>query len=69
MFRTADFMASSRNWPYHVLAHSVSPYRYRNAKNTDSAFERWLRRFRHHYNHDRPNQALGNQTPVEAVLN
>jgi putative transposase len=36
---------------------------------SQSSARRWLRRFRHHYNHDRPNQALNNQTPVEVVLN
>ena len=36
---------------------------------SQSSARRWLRRFRHHYNHDRPNQALDNQTPVEAMLN
>jgi len=36
---------------------------------SQSSARRWLRRFRHHYNHDRPNQALDNQTPAEAVLN
>lgn len=30
---------------------------------------RWLRRFRHNYNHDRLNQALNGRTPVEEVLN
>ena len=30
---------------------------------------RWLRRFRHHYNHNRPNQALDGRTPAEEVLN
>ena len=29
----------------------------------------WLRRFRYHYNHDRPNQALDGRTPAEEVLN
>ena len=29
----------------------------------------WLGRFRHHYNHDRPNQALDGRTPPEEVLN
>ena len=38
-------------------------------RGSQSSARRWLRRFRHHYNHDRPNQALDNQTPVEAVLN
>lgn len=30
---------------------------------------RWLRRFKHHYNHDRPNQALDGRTPIEEALN
>jgi len=30
---------------------------------------RWLRRFRHQYNHDRPNQPLDGRTPAEEVLN
>jgi len=30
---------------------------------------RWAQRFRHHYNYDRPNQALDGRTPVEGVLN
>ena len=30
---------------------------------------RWLRLFRHHYNHDRPNQALDGRTPSEEALN
>ena len=38
-------------------------------RGSQSSARRWLRRFRYHYNHDRPNQALDNQTPVEAVLN
>ena len=29
---------------------------------------RWLRRFRYHYNRDRPNQALDGRTPAEEVL-
>ncbi|MGM0388527.1 MAG: IS6 family transposase, partial [Natrinema limicola] len=29
----------------------------------------WLKRFRHHYNHDRPNQALDGRTPAQEVLN
>jgi transposase-like protein len=36
---------------------------------SQSSARRWLQRFRHHYNHDRPNQALDSQTPVEAMLN
>ncbi|EMA49984.1 transposase [Halococcus salifodinae DSM 8989] len=28
-----------------------------------------MRRFKHHYNYDRPNQALDGRTPVEEVLN
>jgi len=38
-------------------------------RGSQSSARRWLRRLRYHYNHDRPNQALNNQTPVEAVLN
>ena len=38
-------------------------------RGSQSSARRWLRRFRHHYNHDRPNQALDDQTPVETVLN
>ncbi len=38
-------------------------------RGSQSSARRWLRRFRHHYNHDRPNQALDNQTPAEVVLN
>jgi len=30
---------------------------------------RWLRRYRHHYNRDRPNQALDGHPPAEEVLN
>ncbi len=30
---------------------------------------RWLRRFRHHCNYDRPNQALDGRTPAKEVLN
>ncbi|NLV08273.1 IS6 family transposase, partial [Haloarcula rubripromontorii] len=29
----------------------------------------WLRRFRHHYNHERPNQALDGRTPAEVIQN
>lgn len=31
--------------------------------------KRWLRRFRYHYDHDRPNKALNGRTPVEEVQN
>lgn len=30
---------------------------------------RWLRRFRHHYNYNRPNQALDGRPPAQEVLN
>ena len=30
---------------------------------------RWLRRFKNHYNYDRPDQALDGRTPVGEVLN
>jgi transposase-like protein len=36
---------------------------------SQTSARRWLRRFRHHYNHDRPNQALNGRTPAEEVLN
>ena len=38
-------------------------------RSSQSSARRWLRRFRHHYNHDRPNQALDSRTPAEEVLN
>ncbi|WP_252698660.1 IS6 family transposase [Natronosalvus vescus] len=38
-------------------------------RGSPASARRWLRRFRHHYNHDRPNQALNGQTPVEEVQN
>jgi len=38
-------------------------------RGSQSSARRWLRRFRHYYNHDRPNQAVDNRTPVEEMLN
>ena len=38
-------------------------------RGSQSSARRWLRRFRYYYNHDRPNQALDNRTPVGEVLN
>ena len=38
-------------------------------RGSQSSARRWLRRFRHYYNHDRPNQALDNRTPAEETLN
>ncbi len=38
-------------------------------RGSPASARRWLRRFRHHYNHDRPNQALNGRTPVEEVQN
>jgi putative transposase len=38
-------------------------------RGSPASARRWLRRFRHHYNHDRPNQALDGRTPAEEVLN
>ncbi|WP_255191956.1 IS6 family transposase [Natronobeatus ordinarius] len=38
-------------------------------RGSPASARRWLRRFRHHYNHDRPNQALNGRTPAEEVLN
>jgi len=36
-------------------------------RGSPASARRWLRRFRHHYNHDRPNQALDGRTPIEEV--
>ncbi|QLH79816.1 IS6 family transposase [Halosimplex rubrum] len=36
---------------------------------SQSSAKRWLRRFRHYYNRNRPNQALDGPTPAEEVLN
>ncbi|MFW5959408.1 MAG: IS6 family transposase, partial [Natronomonas sp.] len=36
---------------------------------SQTSARQWLLRFRYHYNHDRPNQALDGRTPVEEVLN
>ena len=38
-------------------------------RGSPASAKRWLRRFRRHYNHDRPNQALNGRTPAEEVLN
>jgi transposase-like protein len=38
-------------------------------RGSQASARRWLRRFRYHYNHDRPSQALDGRTPVEEVLN
>jgi len=38
-------------------------------RGSQSSARRWLRRFRYHYNHERPNQALNGRTPAEEVLN
>jgi putative transposase len=38
-------------------------------RGSPASARRWLRRFKHHYNHDRPNQALDGRTPVEEALN
>jgi putative transposase len=38
-------------------------------RGSPASARRWLRRFRHHYNHNRPNQALDGRTPAEEVLN
>jgi len=35
---------------------------------SQSSARRWLRRFRRHYNHDRPSQALDGRTPAEGVF-
>ena len=38
-------------------------------RGSQASARRWLRRFRYHYNRDRPNQALDGRTPIEEVLN
>ncbi len=38
-------------------------------RGSPASARRWLSRFRHHYNHDRPNQALNGRTPVGEVRN
>jgi putative transposase len=38
-------------------------------RGSQSSTKQWLRRFRHHYNHERPNQALDGRTPAEEVQN
>ncbi len=38
-------------------------------RGSPTSARRWLRRFRHYYNHQRPNQALDGRTPAEEVLN
>jgi transposase-like protein len=38
-------------------------------RGSQASARRWLRRFRYHYNHERPNQALDGRTPAEEVLN
>jgi len=36
---------------------------------SQSSAKQWLQRFRHHYNHERPNQALDGRTPAEEIQN
>jgi transposase InsO family protein len=38
-------------------------------RGSQSSARQWLRRFRHHYNHERPNQALDGKTPAQEVQN
>ncbi|WP_153554661.1 IS6 family transposase [Halomicrobium sp. LC1Hm] len=38
-------------------------------RGSQSSVRRWLQRFRHHYNHERPNQALDGRTPAQEVQN
>jgi hypothetical protein len=38
-------------------------------RGSQSSARQWLRRFRHHYNHERPNQALDGKTPAEVIQN
>jgi len=36
-------------------------------RGSQSSAKQWLRRFRYHYNHERPNQALDGRTPAEEI--
>ena len=36
---------------------------------SQSSAKQWSRRFRHHYNHERPNPALDGKTPAEVIQN
>jgi transposase-like protein len=38
-------------------------------RGSQSSAKQWLWRFRHYYNHERPNQALNGRTPAEEVQN
>ncbi|GCF15906.1 hypothetical protein Harman_38410 [Haloarcula mannanilytica] len=38
-------------------------------RGSQSSAKQRLRRFRHHYNHERPNQALDGRTPAEVIQN
>ena len=38
-------------------------------RGSQSSAKQWLRRFKHHYNHERPNQALDGKTPAEVIKN
>ncbi len=38
-------------------------------RGSQSSAKQWLRRFRHHYNHERPNQALDGKTLGEVIQN
>ncbi|WP_159904778.1 IS6 family transposase [Salinirussus salinus] len=38
-------------------------------RDSQSRAKQWLRRFRYHYNHERPNQALDGTTPAEVIQN
>ncbi|MFB9811557.1 IS6 family transposase [Haloarcula sebkhae] len=38
-------------------------------RGSQSSAKQWLRRFRNHYNHERPSQALDGKTPAEDIQN
>jgi len=38
-------------------------------RGSQTSAKQWLRRFRYHYNHERPNQALDGRTPAEETQN
>ena len=37
------------------------------SRGSQASAKRWLRHFRHHYNHERPNQVLNSKTPAEVI--
>jgi transposase-like protein len=53
-FQTATMRIDSFHWSW---------------RGSQRSAKQWLRRFRHHYNHKRPNQALDGRTPAGEIQN